>query len=155
MIRRMKVPLGYNPKDLQLAAMVARYHRGALPSTSQKGFARLSAAQQRRTLLLAGILRLADSLDANPDGSIKAISVGKQDSCLVIAVEGYNPLAPSAVRVAVARHPLETLYNMPVVVRPQMAAAVEPRHARKVRLSNGKWEVQSKISGSRSVKKAV
>ena len=63
MIRQISPPLGYSPKDLvRLASIVARYHRGALPSTSQKSFARLSAAQQKRTLLLAGILRLADSL---------------------------------------------------------------------------------------------
>jgi hypothetical protein len=154
MIRKMEIPLGYSSKDLQLAAMAARYHRGALPNTSQKGFARLTPAQQRRTLLLAGILRLADSLDATREGRIGKISVGKQDYCLVIAAEGYDPLAPSAARVAVARHALETLYNLPVVVRPQLGT-VDPRQARKGRSSNARSKVQSKISGSRSVKKAL
>jgi CHAD domain-containing protein len=118
MIRRISAPLGFRNKDLQLAAIVARYHRGALPSTSQKTFSRLTAAQQRRTLLLAGILRLADSLESDRDYRIKKLAIAKQDSHLLISVEGYHSLGPAAARVAVARHLLETFYNLPIVVRP-------------------------------------
>jgi CHAD domain-containing protein len=153
MIRRMATPLGYEPKDLQLAAMVARYHRGALPATSQKGFARLTPAQQRRTLLLAGILRLADSLDANRDGKLTKLTVAKHDFSLVITADGYDPLGPSAARVAVARHPLEALYNLPVIVHSDLSDKVEKISRTRSFPSNSK--TQSKISGSRSAKKAV
>jgi CHAD domain-containing protein len=117
MIRQISPPLGYSPKDLGLASIVARYHRGALPSTSQKSFARLSAAQQNRTLLLAGILRLADSLESSRNGIVKRIAVSRQDSHLLLSVQGYDPHSPAAARVAVARHILETLYGLPLIVR--------------------------------------
>ena len=119
MIREISPPLGYSAKEMQLAAIVARYHRGALPSTSQSSFARLSAAQQRRTLLLAGILRLADSLASSPDGRVTKLAVLKQDSQVLVLVDGYDPRGRAGARVAVARHILETLYDLPVLVRPR------------------------------------
>jgi CHAD domain-containing protein len=119
MIRGINPPLGYAAKELQLAAIVARYHRGALPSTSQNTFARLTVAQQRRTLLLAGILRLADSLESMRDGGVKKLAVTKHDSHLVVSAEGYDPRGPAGARVAVARHLLETFYDLPVLVQPK------------------------------------
>ena len=157
MIREISPPLGYATKELQLAAMVARYHRGALPSTSQSSFAQLSSAQQRRTLLLAGILRLADSLESKHDGRVKKIALVKQDSQLLVSVDGYDPRSPTAARVAVARHILETLYNLPVLVRPLNVSGDSSRRV----LASGKTRgagpvsAQAKISGSRSLKKAV
>ena len=117
MIQQLSAPLGFRSKDLQLAALVARYHRGALPSTTQKSFSRLTAAQQRRTLLLAGILRLADSLESSRESRIGKLAVAKHDSHLLISVQGYDSLGPVATRVAVARHLLETFYDMPIVLR--------------------------------------
>jgi CHAD domain-containing protein len=172
MIREISPPLGYRAKELQLAAMVARYHRGALPSTSQSSFARLTAAQQRRTLLLAGILRLADSLESTHDGRVKKLVLVKQDSQLLVSVDGYDPRGPAAARVAVARHILETLYDLPVVVRPlnvnRDAAGLTLRAGNRDSASlfstqdgrmgwrrTGSVGNQAKISGSRSLKKAV
>jgi CHAD domain-containing protein len=157
MIREISPPLGYAAKELRLAAMVARYHRGALPNTGQKSFARLTAGQQRRTLLLAGILRLADSLKSQHDGHVKKLSVVKQDSQLLVLVDGYDPRGPAAGRVAVARHLLETLYDLPVLVRPPNASRDLSRRVLRAGNREGASPVstQAKISGSRSVKKAV
>jgi CHAD domain-containing protein len=118
LIRQISAPLGYAARDLQLASIVARYHRGALPSTAQKSFAHLSAAQQKRTLLLSGILRLADSLEASRNGSVRRLSVSRTDSHLLVTVAGYDPGSPAGAQVAVARHILETLYGLPLIVRP-------------------------------------
>ena len=157
MIREISPPLGYTKKELQLAAIVARYHRGALPNTTQKSFARLTARQQRRTLLLAGILRLADSLASQHDGHVKKLSVIKQDSQLMVLVDGYDPQGPAAARVAVARHLLETLYDLPVLVRPLNMSRDLARGVVRGGRRDGTRSVstQAKISGSRSVKKAV
>jgi CHAD domain-containing protein len=129
-IRRISPPLGYTAKDLQLASIVARYHRGVLPSTSQKSFARLTVAQQKRTLLLAGILRLADSLESSRTGTVRRIAVSKQDSHLLVSVAGYDPHSPTAAQVAVARHILETLYGLPVFVRSVDGLSEKKRRAR-------------------------
>ncbi len=61
LIRRLRPPLGWSERDLRLAGIVARYHRGALPRTGQKALRGLTASQRQNVLRLAGILRLANS----------------------------------------------------------------------------------------------
>ena len=155
LIRRLSPPLPYGEKDLQLAGIVARYHRGALPATSQKYFARLSAGQQNRTLLLGGILRLADSLECSRSAPLRHLAVAREDGFVLISAEGYDTRGPSAARVAVARHPLETYFDLPVVVRPRSLSVSGPQRIQNPRPVPRQSRAQSKISGSRSAKKAV
>ena len=61
-----KIPPGWSATDLLIAALVARYHRGALPTT-QKRYAALSSGDRHLVDSLGGILRLADSLDSRHD----------------------------------------------------------------------------------------
>src|SRR4029077_2177321 len=58
MIRRLAPPLGWRKQDLLTAGIIARFHRGALPSAGQKAFRDLSPAQRKHISRLAAILRL-------------------------------------------------------------------------------------------------
>jgi exopolyphosphatase/guanosine-5'-triphosphate,3'-diphosphate pyrophosphatase len=60
-IREAAIPVG--DRERRLIALVARYHRKALPSLAHEEFAILPSADQFRVSLLAGILRVADGLD--------------------------------------------------------------------------------------------
>jgi exopolyphosphatase/guanosine-5'-triphosphate,3'-diphosphate pyrophosphatase len=116
-------PLGWKPADLQRAAVVARFHRGALPTRTHKALRDLLPNEQKGTIQLAAILRLANALDATHDGHIRRIQIqsnglktGKNEA-LVIAAEGYSPLALSARTIAAERHLLETVLHRAVVVK--------------------------------------
>ena len=63
------------PADLQRAAIVARFHRGALPTRSHKTLRDLLPDEQKATIQLAAILRLANALDASHDGHIRRIQI--------------------------------------------------------------------------------
>jgi exopolyphosphatase/guanosine-5'-triphosphate,3'-diphosphate pyrophosphatase len=54
---------GFSSREVELIANVARYHRRASPKKRHPNFARLEAADRRLVRVLAGILRVADSLD--------------------------------------------------------------------------------------------
>ncbi|MEX2316880.1 MAG: Ppx/GppA phosphatase family protein [Pirellulales bacterium] len=54
---------GFEQSQLQLLAIVARYHRGAPPKQKHDQYRTLSAADKRRVESLAAILRLALALD--------------------------------------------------------------------------------------------
>jgi exopolyphosphatase/guanosine-5'-triphosphate,3'-diphosphate pyrophosphatase len=54
---------GFSPRQKELLANVARYHRGSLPKKKHANFGHLSGADQQRVQRLGGILRLADGLD--------------------------------------------------------------------------------------------
>ena len=130
LICQMPPPLGWQQQDLQLAAIVARYHRGALPRAGQKAWRGLSAPARRQARLLSGILRLANAFDAEHDGRIRKLDIAKRQDVIVVSAEGYLPLEPLAESVAAARHLLEVVLRRPVVVRPLKSAASTARARR-------------------------
>lgn len=117
MMTKLPVPLGVRAEELSLAAVVARYHRGALPQKRHRVFAKLSAKEQKDVLTLAGILRLACALDGDHRGSIRQVSAREVDGQFVISATGYTPLSPLGERIAGARHLLELASRQPVLVR--------------------------------------
>ena len=66
LIRHADLP-GLKKRERRIAALVARYHRGAAPKTRHRGFGRLEADEQQQVRQLAALLRLADALDTVAD----------------------------------------------------------------------------------------
>jgi CHAD domain-containing protein len=123
MIRGMARPLGWSARESEMAALVARYHRGALPRPGGKKMQLLPLADRPIAMELAGILRLANALDSRPGrGKSESVSVPRlevhlQDRFVLVRVAGYSALDGSAESVAAARHLLETVLRRPVLVR--------------------------------------
>jgi exopolyphosphatase/guanosine-5'-triphosphate,3'-diphosphate pyrophosphatase len=118
LIRQLPAPLGYNEQTLKIAAVVARYHRGALPRGGQKALQGLSLAERQEATRLAGILRLANAFDANQDGRIQKLKVHEQNGFLVIGAQGYSSRDRLAENIAAARHLLEIVYRRPIMLKP-------------------------------------
>jgi exopolyphosphatase/guanosine-5'-triphosphate,3'-diphosphate pyrophosphatase len=117
MIAKMNPPLGWADMHLQVAALVARYHRGAIPWLKHKRFSRLSKPTQQLTRELAGVLRVADSLARFRDGAVKDIAVSKTPEVLVVRADGFNPDEPLSEKVSGARHLLEITAGLPCIIR--------------------------------------
>ena len=128
MIRRLARPLGWTARELELAAVVARYHRGALPRPRGKTLQRLELPDRRIALQLAGVLRLANALDSH-NGIAPRLEVDLRDRVLLVQSAGYSPLDRSAENVAAARHLLETVLRLPVMVKPLTGASPRSRLA--------------------------
>ena len=97
-------------------ASVARYHRGALPDVGK--LRDVPFGQRHLIKLLAGILRLANALDAGHDGCIQRIKVGRSNGFIVVHAQGLRTDSALAERIAGARHLLEITCGLPVLVRP-------------------------------------
>jgi CHAD domain-containing protein len=136
-------PLGWKAAEFQRAAIVARFHRGALPTPRHTLLRDLLHAEQKATIQLAAILRLANALDAGHDGHIRRIQIENvkatrndrrkrmggflrklpgldRNEPLVIAAEGYAPLGAAARTIAAERYLLETVLRRPVFVKPMI-----------------------------------
>ncbi len=122
MIQQMAPPLGCRKQDLLTAAIVARYHRGALPVARQKTLTGLSASERKDVSRLAAILRLATAFDASHDGRIRCVEVKDEDGILMIAAQGYSSRDRTAEAIAAARHLLEVVYRRPVMVKTKRVA---------------------------------
>ena len=126
MIRAHGNPLGWKPADLQRAAIVARFHRGALPTRSHKALRDLLPDEQKGMVQLAAILRLANALDAEHDGRVRRLRVEKDGAnhhrrapadALLLPLRGFLPRSPTARVVAAERHLLETILHRPILVK--------------------------------------
>ena len=169
MIRSMTRPLGWSARELELAATVARYHRGALPRPRGKIMQRLELPDRPTATMLAGILRLSAALDIRKrrnekhnasraaasrgradQAAAKRVEVRLQDNFIIVRAEGYSPLDRSAEHIAAARHLLEAVLRRPVMVRSLHTAArpVRPAVRRPASTSNAASNVEKRIEKS-------
>jgi CHAD domain-containing protein len=140
LIKAHGTPLGWEPQNMACAALVARFHCGALPTRSHKALRDLMPDEQKITIQLAAILRLANALDFAHDGHIRRIKIENvitqtnhrsrrtngflrkptrmaQNEALVIAADGFVPNSSTAQAVAAERYLLETVLRRPVVIK--------------------------------------
>jgi CHAD domain-containing protein/HD superfamily phosphodiesterase len=148
LIKSHGTPLGWNPETMARAAVVARFHAGALPTRSHNTLRDLLPEEQRITIQLAAILRLANALDAAHDGNVRSVKIENalaskrrtngflrkppalgRNEALIIAADGYTPGSPTARTIAAERYLLETVLRRPVVVRPMIRQFLRPRQA--------------------------
>jgi CHAD domain-containing protein/HD superfamily phosphodiesterase len=125
LIKSHGAPLGWKAEDIQRAAIVARFHCGALPTRSHKALRDLLPDEQKVTIQLSAILRLANALDVAHDGHIRRVEIEKQNDnhrrtrpgCVVVEAEGYSSRSVVARTVAAERYLLETVLRRPVLIK--------------------------------------
>jgi exopolyphosphatase/guanosine-5'-triphosphate,3'-diphosphate pyrophosphatase len=66
---------GFRPRELELIANIARYHRGGVPKQKHDTFRSLGPDDQRRVCKLAAILRIAGGLDRSHTQQVTDVSV--------------------------------------------------------------------------------
>ena len=120
LIRKLRPPLGWTTFEMRMAALIARYHRGALPSETQKSFSALPKTKKKAVQLLGGILRLACACDQEHDARIRSVEVESLGPVLRLRAEGYSEATPLAEHLAAARHLLEIAYQRAVFIVPVM-----------------------------------
>jgi CHAD domain-containing protein len=116
LVNKLKAPLGWTADELHIAALAVRYHRGALPRETQKGFAALSQSKRLVVQFLGGILRLACACDAPEVNRIRRIAVETLNPVITLRANGYVESTQLAEDIAAARHLLELTFHRPVFV---------------------------------------
>lgn len=118
MIRQMKPPLGWTEEEMQCVAVVARYHRGALPAAGNSSFVGLSKKRRAALMPVIGVLRLANAIDDDHKQSILRVSIERRNGTAVLYGQGLQERSPSAERIARARYLLETVCGLAILIRP-------------------------------------
>jgi exopolyphosphatase/guanosine-5'-triphosphate,3'-diphosphate pyrophosphatase len=128
----------FRADQVDLIALLARYHRDAIPKLKHRRYARLDARGRRVVTWLGGILRVADGLDRGHDSVVQSLAVVVLGERLEIRVgpggdvatppidATESPALPSAVVEALdvgvqgalrKRSLLERALGMPVAIR--------------------------------------
>ncbi len=89
-LKSYNLPLSYDEKVI--VALVARYHRRALPKNTHKYYSDLSDGKKEELKKLASLLRLADGFDSRHVNSVKALRarVDKRQVVLEIRADDFS-----------------------------------------------------------------
>lgn len=74
---------GYSPRELELIALIARWHRKGSPDATQLGALR-RPGDEERLLLLCGIIRLAEQLERSRDRSVAHVTLERRKRGVVL-----------------------------------------------------------------------
>ena len=105
---------GFQPEEIEIMALVARYHRRSTPKAEHEEYSRLSSGRRRTVRTLSAIVRVAENLDRSHSQVISGLTVRtrKTDVKLELTASGDAELEMWAT----ARHvaPFEDVVGRPV-----------------------------------------
>ena len=70
---------GFEPQDIETIALIARYHRRAVPLRGHEGYTDLSKKRRRIVSKLASMLRLAETLDRSHSQIVTGLALQDRD----------------------------------------------------------------------------
>lgn len=107
---------GFEPTEIAVIALAARYHRRAEPAKKHEGYQDLPGALRRTVRVLGAILRLSESLDRSRHGMVRTLQVSLRGDRAVVNLQtrGDSELEVWAARRQ--REPLEHALDRPVVI---------------------------------------
>ncbi|HKT80901.1 MAG TPA: Ppx/GppA phosphatase family protein [Vicinamibacterales bacterium] len=116
---------GFEPHEVELIGLIARYHRQAEPRRKHEGFGSLPRHERKAVRRLAAILRLAESLDRSHSQTITDVELRdrKEDALLQLRTTGDAELELWAA----ARHaaPFERMMGKPLRLEVSKQSYVE------------------------------
>jgi exopolyphosphatase/guanosine-5'-triphosphate,3'-diphosphate pyrophosphatase len=136
---------GFDPDEIEVVALVARYHRRGTPKRSHEEYSRLPTPLRKTVRTLASILRVAESLDRSHTQTIAGLDLRDRgaDALLQIRTTGDAELEVWATNRTL--QPFESLLGKPV----RLEAAAIPPERRPIPQAVTKAEGNNRASGTR------
>jgi exopolyphosphatase/guanosine-5'-triphosphate,3'-diphosphate pyrophosphatase len=149
---------GFHPDEIEVMALVARYHRRGTPKRSHPQYAQLPATLRRTVRTLASILRVAESLDRSHAQPVSGLEVHDRGEDVVIQLhsagdaelevwatarhlEAFEQVVGKPVRLEIAHaepapvtRKRQRGYVSQHPVNPDLTVAKRPRNSRSIGL---------------------
>lgn len=106
---------GLSRNDIQLIALVARYHRRASPQPYHEDFATLGRDDRLAVSKMAAILRVADALDRNHMQQVRDLAFRREAGQFIITVRDVEDLTLERLALKEKGNMFEEIYGMKVV----------------------------------------
>ena len=116
-IRALRPPLGWSRDDMELVALVARYHRGAPPRDDHAAFRALPQGEGDTVRHLAGVLRVALAFGRDREARVTGLEVQNSPEAIVIVADTAGAEGPLTSEVLRRKWLLEIACQRPVIVR--------------------------------------
>ena len=108
---------GLSRRDLQIVALVARYHRRASPKPTHNYFSNLDREERVIVAKLASILRVADALDRSYSQRIREIDCSIKKHRLIITIPGVDDVSLEQITLKQTVQLFEETYGLSVLLR--------------------------------------
>ncbi|MDA1015458.1 MAG: Ppx/GppA phosphatase family protein [Planctomycetota bacterium] len=108
---------GIGQREQLLVALVARYHRRAIPKPGHDGYLTLNRDDRIAVSKMAAILRVADCLDHSRSQRVKQIDCRFKSQQFVIEVAGVDDLSLEELELKQKGNLFEEVFGYPVVFR--------------------------------------
>ena len=113
---------GFDPDEIEVIALVARYHRRGTPRKSHQEYAELPARLRRTVRALASILRVAESLDRSHAQVISGVELRDRGTDLLVLLHASSDAELELWATNRHLEPFEQLVGKPV--RLEVASAL-------------------------------
>ncbi|EMI52315.1 Ppx/GppA phosphatase family protein [Rhodopirellula sallentina] len=108
---------GLSQHELQLVALVARYHRRASPQSGHEGYNSLDRKDRVAVTKMAAMLRLAIALDDSRSGRIREVQCTREEKQMVISVPGVDDVSLEQLALRVNSSLFRDIFGVPVLLR--------------------------------------
>jgi exopolyphosphatase/guanosine-5'-triphosphate,3'-diphosphate pyrophosphatase len=115
---------GFHPDEIEVMALVARYHRRGTPKRSHDEYAQLPASLRRTVKTLASILRVAESLDRSHAQPISGIEVHDRGKEILVSLHSAGDAELELWATSRHLEPFEEVVRKPV--RLELSGALAP-----------------------------
>jgi exopolyphosphatase/guanosine-5'-triphosphate,3'-diphosphate pyrophosphatase len=124
---------GFQPDEIEVIALVARYHRRGTPKGSHDEYAGLPSPLRRTVRILASILRVAESLDRSHGQVISSLELRDAGEKIALRIHTDTNADAELELWATARHlrPFEKLVHKEVTLELATEQHVAGRRARR------------------------
>ena len=108
---------GLGEEDIQLASLVARYHRRASPRSTHPGYATLQREERLVVNKLSAILRAADALDRSHTQTINKVNVVVDEEQVTLVVPNAGDFSAEKRALAEKGKLFEQVYGRTILLR--------------------------------------
>jgi exopolyphosphatase/guanosine-5'-triphosphate,3'-diphosphate pyrophosphatase len=107
---------GFHPDEIEVMALVARYHRRGTPRKAHAEYAGLSGQQRRTVKTLASILRVAESLDRSHSQVVSGLELRDRGDDLLLQVTTSGDAELEAWATSRHLEPFQRVVGRPVAL---------------------------------------
>ena len=107
---------GLSDSQRELVALIARYHRGDLPSNRDDTFAALSKSGKRTVTVLAAIIRLVEELDREHLKRIGSLKLRRRGATVTLKLPSRSPLLVERIGAESRKTALEECLGLSISI---------------------------------------
>lgn len=95
LIKHSELLLGYTPMEIEMVALLVRYHRKKVPSMKDEDLAKLPEEVRQKIRVMAAVIRIAVALDRCDTGAVERVLVLQDNESCVLVRDPSWPLPPA------------------------------------------------------------